>query len=181
MKGLMILADHFEDAEAICTIDFIRRAGIECDLVSIKNDLCVVSQSNIKMICDKLYADISLTDYNFLIIPGGKAVFETHLNSLVTNEVVTYFKNHHLLIGAICAAPLVLGKNDLLKNKKFVCFPGCETSIDGIFDGSIKAVTTDNIITSKACGTSFDFGYEIVKYLVSEDLAEKVKASIYYH
>lgn len=38
MKGLILLANYFEDVEALITIDMLRRAKIEIDLVSITED-----------------------------------------------------------------------------------------------------------------------------------------------
>lgn len=86
MKGIILLANYFEDVEALITIDILRRAKIEIDLVSMEHNLEVKTQSNIKIIADKLVSEISLSNYDFLIIPGGKAVFNTHLESSVTKN-----------------------------------------------------------------------------------------------
>ena len=87
-KGLIILANGFEESEAIITIDLLRRANIEVDLVSLTNSINVTSSGNITVVCDKLYGVTSLEDYNFLVIPGGKAVFNYHLESNTTKEIV---------------------------------------------------------------------------------------------
>ena len=127
MKGIILLADYFEDVEAICTIDMIRRANIKIDLISITGKKELTTQSNINIICDELIENINLNDYSFVILPGGKAVFKTHLESKITENVLKHFYDKNELIGAICAAPMVLSK--YLENKKFTCFPSCECSI----------------------------------------------------
>ncbi len=180
MKGIILLADHFEDVEALITIDILRRAKIDIELISIKNDLKLTTQSNVIIIADKLYTDIDINNYDFLIIPGGKAVFETHLNSEITKKVIEHFNNNNQLIATICAAPSILGKYGLLKNKEYVCFPSCEEGIDGILLQNEKVVVSNNLITSKAAGTTFLFAYEIVKYLRGEEVAKKVLNSVYY-
>ncbi len=38
MKTLVFLADGFEEVEALTVVDYLRRAGIEVDTVSITND-----------------------------------------------------------------------------------------------------------------------------------------------
>lgn len=181
MKGLILLVNGFEESEAIITIDLLRRANIEVDLVSLTNSINVTSSGNITVVCDKLYGVTSLEDYNFLVIPGGKAVFNYHLESNTTKEIVDYFMNKHMLVAAICAAPMILGKYGYLKDKHFTCFPGCEENhFGGIYETEYGAVLDDNIVTGKACGTTFDFVQTIIEYLLSEQEAEEVINKVYY-
>ena len=53
-KGIIILADHFEDVEAIFTIDVLRRAGLEITMVSVKDTLDLETQSKIQIKAEKL-------------------------------------------------------------------------------------------------------------------------------
>lgn len=180
MKGLILLADHFEDVEALITIDMLRRAKIDVDLVSISKNINLVTQSKVNIQADYLVENINVDDYQFLIIPGGKAVFETHLSSNVTLSIVDSFYQKGKLIATICAAPIILGKLGILDNQNYVCFPDCKNNIEkGIFQNK-KVVVQKNIITSKAAGTTFDFAFEIIKYLTNETLAKKVLESVYY-
>ena len=52
MKGLILLGDRFEDTEALTTIDVLLRAGEEIVRASVMDTLEVVSQYNLKIICD---------------------------------------------------------------------------------------------------------------------------------
>lgn len=181
MKGIILLANHFEDVEALITIDILRRANISIELVSVVDSLELTTQSNVVIKAEKLYEDINIEEYDYLIIPGGKAVFETHLDSTKTKEAVEYFYKHNKLIASICAAPGVLGKYGYLDNTPYVCFPTCEEFMPkGILLKDKNVVVSNNIITSKAAGTTFDFAYEIVKYLTNEELANNVINSVYY-
>ncbi len=177
MKGLILLANHFEDVEAICTIDMLRRAKITIDLVSVTNEKQLITQSNICLFAEKVIEEVNVEEYDFLVLPGGKAIFETHLTSDVTKKVVDFFMNQNKLVCAICAAPKVLAP--YLENKKFTCFPSCEDDIKGIYTSNNVEVV-NNIITSKAAGTTFEFAYEIIKYLENEELAKKIINSVYY-
>lgn len=181
MKGLILLANYFEDVEALITIDMLRRAKIQIDLVSLTDDLNVTTQSNIKILADYNYKNIDLNDYDYLIIPGGKAVMTTHYDHPFTKEAVMKFNKNNKLIASICAAPSILGKLGLLDNKNYTCFPSFEDCMPkGIHHANDKVVVDGNIITSKAAGTTFEFAYEIIKYLTSEELAKKVLESVYY-
>lgn len=177
MKGIILLADYFEDVEAICTIDMLRRAYIQIDLISITGKKNLITQSQINIVSDELVENINLDEYEFIILPGGKAVYKTHLESVITKNVIEHFYNNGKLIGAICAAPMLLSK--YLVNKKFTCFPSCEEKIDGIYTKN-KVEVVNNIITSKAAGTVFDFSYELIKYLKNEEIAKKVLSNVYY-
>lgn len=179
-KGLMIFANGFEESEAIITVDILRRKSIIIDLVSLEKELKVTSSNNITISCDKTYKEINLNHYDFLVIPGGKAVFRYHLDSLITKSIVDFFMTNNKLVACICAAPMILGKYGYLKGLDYTCFPGCESDdFLGIYK-NVNALTTNNIITAKACGATFDFAYEIVKYLISIDDATKVINEVYY-
>ena len=179
MKGLLLLAPYFEDTEALTTLDILRRAALKVDLVSITT-LKLITQSNVIIYADKLIDDINLNDYDFLIIPGGKAVMLTHLKSDITKKVIEHFNYKKQLIACICAAPSILGVMGLLDNEQYTCFPGFETYMHGTYLENKKVVVSNNYITSKAMGTSFEFGYEIIKYLCGEELAKKTINSCYY-
>ena len=180
MKGIILLANNFEDAEAIVTIDLLKRAGILVDTVSMYDNYLVKSKYGLNITCDKLIKDVKETDYDFLIIPGGAAVM-FHLENDDTLNTVKAFENSKKLIASICAAPSILGKLGLLDNEEFVCFPSFETYMPkGIYKEDKKAVTCNNHITSKAAGTVFNFAYEIIKYLISEQKAKQVFEEVYY-
>lgn len=180
MKGLMLLADYFEDIEALATADLLRRAKIDVELVSMTNSRTVVSQGNLKLQVRKLVSEIKLDNFDFLVIPGGKAVSLTHLNSELTKSIVMHFENKKQLIAAICAAPAILGQLGILKNKNFTCFPSFEKyASDGKYRIKKDVVVDGNIITSKAAGTTFDFAYQIITYLKGKEKATEVRKEIF--
>lgn len=74
MKGLVIIADGFEDTEAIATIDVLKRSKLEITTASF-DSLEVTSAFNLKVKADKLMKDVREEEYDFLVIPGGRAVF----------------------------------------------------------------------------------------------------------
>jgi 4-methyl-5(b-hydroxyethyl)-thiazole monophosphate biosynthesis len=180
MKGMMLLSNYFEDIEGLGTLDLLRRASIDIDTISISGQI-VQTQSKVNIFADKELKDIDLNTYDFLIIPGGRAVLETHLTSNLTKNVLDNFMTRHCLIGLICAAPSIAGKYNYLENKQFTCFPNFEKyAAKAIYKKNCDTVCDDNIITSKACGTTFDFAYHIIKYLKGEEAAKKVLESVYY-
>ena len=70
----------------------------------------------------------------------------------------------------------------MLENKKYTCFPSFEKLvIGGTYLSEEKVVVDGNIITSKAAGTTFEFAYEIIKYLKSESIANHIKEAVFYN
>lgn len=181
MKGIMLFANEFEDIEALGTLDLLRRARIQVDTVSITGEKIVLTQSKVNVVADKLIEEINLDEYDFLIIPGGAAVMKTHLNSEITTSVVKYFSDKNALIACICAAPSILGQMGILKDKEYTCFPTFDNFVEGgTYKPEKRVVVSGNIITSKAAGTTIEFGYEIIKYLRSEAIANHIMEAIFY-
>lgn len=174
---LMILKDGFEETEAIATWDFIKRAGIDIKLVSDKKEITGTHGLLVKTDC--LFSDVEKNNVEGVVLPGGQPGSDNLFNCDKTKEILEFCYDKGLLIGAICAAPYILGKREYLKGKNATCFPGFEGELLEAEVKDEKAVSDGNIITAKGMGASFKFGFEIVKYLKGEDCARKVKESIF--
>lgn len=178
VKGLILLANGFEDTEAITTIDILRRAKIELDLVSVSENIDILTQSKIYIKAEKLLKDVVLDDYDFLVIPGGGAVFNVLSKMEVINLVIKEFDQKNKLIASICAAPSLLGKLGLFKDLEFTCYPSCEEGFEGIY--TKKGVEIHkNYITAKSMAYTVDFGLAIVSYLLGEEVKNNVSNAIY--
>ena len=161
-------------------IDLMRRAGITVDTVSITKEKNVISSRGVTVLTDKVIDEINFEEYEMIVLPGGPGT-DNYMKSDKLREKLKEFSIEKK-VAAICAAPTILSALGLLKGKKAVCFPSCESEI--IKDGAIlevKNVVKDgNIITGRAAGTAIDFALEIVKELVGEEKAEKIASQIVY-
>ncbi|KAB8122022.1 MAG: 4-methyl-5(beta-hydroxyethyl)-thiazole monophosphate synthesis protein [Candidatus Phytoplasma cynodontis] len=173
MKGLMVLHNNFEDCEAIVTRAVLIKSNIKVKTATPNPNLNVTSSTKLKIKTDILTTELNLNNdkYDFLILPGGPYVQELFLEenkSYLKNlfNIIKYFSQNKKVIGAICAAPSFLGKIGLLKNKKFTCYPGYEKYIDGIYCPLSKAITSDNLITSRSPDTVFQFAEHLIKKLI---------------
>ena len=177
---LVLLADGFEEAEALVPVDILRRCGIEVKTVSIMETKLVTGTHNIAIMADELSADFNAGDFSAIILPGGLPGADHLENSAYVKELLISAQKNSKLICAICAAPKVLGLHGLLNGKKAVCYPGFEDKLIGaetLYDG---VIVDGNIITSRAVGKSFDFAFAIAKALGKEKEAEQVKKAILY-
>jgi len=174
MRGLLILADGFEDTEALTTRDVLLRAGFEVKTCSITDRLEVQSSFGVHVLADALLKLMfDLEPYDFIILPGGGRGTKNLRECEFLKAYLDYFLLHNKLICAICAAPSVLGQYGYLENRRYTCFAGFNAGISGKFTG--KEVERDgNIITARSMQYSIPFALEIIDYLVGPEIKEKV-------
>lgn len=172
MNGLLLLANGFEDNEALTTRDVLLRAGIRIITASINEELYVTSSHNLIVKADTLLKNVKEEDFDFLILPGGgKGTSNLKMSSLV-NQFVLDFSLKNKLICAICAAPGVLGRLGLLKEKKYTCFPLCEEG-EGI-NTHAEVQLDKQIITARSMYYSIDFALAIVEKLLGDKKKEEL-------
>ena len=177
MKGLIILVNNFEDVEALATVDVLRRSGIIIDTTSLDNK-DVITQSNNKISVDYLLSEVNLNEYDFLILPGGKAVFNILDKEKRIDDLIDYFYTNKKLICAICAAPRLIAKRGYFDNLKFTIFPGClETEVLGK-QVSKGVVVEDYFITAKSMYYSIEFALEIINKLQGKEQKKKIEKQI---
>ena len=176
----MFLADGFEEVEALCPLDILRRAGLEVTTVGVGGKDMIRGAHGIVVqadIVDIMYRDSSP---DMIILPGGMPGSSNLDNSKTVDAALRAGARNGAFLCAICAAPLVLGKRGLLEGKNAVCFPGFEEYLVGATVSETETVVRDgNIITAKGMGVAFEFGLELVKALKDDGTAEKIKASVF--
>ena len=173
----VFLADGFEEIEALTVVDVLRRAEIPVLTVGV-SDETIFGAHNIEVNADVSPEEVELAMAKGIVLPGGMPGTVNLYNSEVVRNAVKYADENHLLLAAICAAPSILGKMDILKGKKAVCYPGFEKELEGAEIADEKTVVSDNIITSKGAGTALDFALEIVKYFAGEEKANDIGSSM---
>ena len=177
-KVYLFLADGFETVEALAPVDVMRRAGIEVVTVSIMERAAVVSAQGVTVVADALYGDVSLADADALVLPGGGVGTDNLSAHQPLREALKEAHSAGVLVAAICAAPMVLGRIGILEGRKATCYPGCEGDLFGA-EYTAAAVQEDgNIITGCGPGVSFDFGFAIVGRLCGESMVATLRAQM---
>lgn len=175
-KVLILLADEFEEIEAVSVIDLLRRADINITTCSLKGEK-VTGSHNITIFADTQIAKIDHDDFDMIILPGGPGTKNLRNSDEVINLVKEQNSNGKY-IAAICAAPTVLNKAGILTGKSVTSFPTEEK----VFTDSnyfYKNVVVDgNIITSRAAGTALDFSIKLIELLEDEKKAKDVAERI---
>ncbi|MEM5879581.1 MAG: DJ-1/PfpI family protein [Candidatus Aenigmatarchaeota archaeon] len=172
MRILVLLADGFEEIEAITVIDVLRRAGIEADTVGITSGW-VTGSHNISVMADKKLNEVEIEKYDGIVLPGGSKGVANLLKSSKVKEFLEKMNEKEKLIAAICAAPSILAKYHLLDNKRATIYPGMEKELP--YPRDEKVVIDANIITSQGPGTALDFALAIVEKLLGREKAWELK------
>ena len=170
-------AEGFEETEAITPADMLRRCGKEVVTVGVTGKT-VKGSHNIPVVCDITIDEIKTDDIEMIILPGGMPGTKNLGASKPLADIISYCAENNILIGAICAAPSVLGKMGLMKGRRAVCFPGFESALEGAQVLEVPAVADGNIITARGAGAALEFSYELIKALIDEKTAEELAKNI---
>lgn len=180
----VFLADGFEEIEALCPVDLMRRADIEVTTVSINKTTTVVGGHNIVVEADTtakaLMRDAHAADkLECVVLPGGMPGAANLDADETVNKYISIASVTGAYIAAICAAPTILGRRGMLDGREAVCYPGFESKLTGARLSGKKVVCDGNIITAIAMGAATEFGLELIRVLRGLNEANKVKESIF--
>lgn len=181
-KALVLLADGFEEVEAVTPIDYLRRAGISVTTAAIGNSTTVKgARAELSVTADDTLAELAPGPccFDAIVLPGGMPGAANLAACEKTGALLKGMAESGKLICAICAAPaVVLAPLGLLKGKKFTCYPNMEKDVkDAQWTGD-RVVVDGNIITSRAAGTAGEFSIAIIAALLDENTANKIKESV---
>lgn len=171
-----LLAEGFEEIEALTVVDVLRRADIDIKTVCIGDGNTVKGAHNISVIADENIDNVS--DFDMIFLPGGYPGYVNLENSQKVKDLLSLATSQNKYVAAICAAPSVLGKMGLLKGKKACCFPSFEDTLEGADVCFDDVVVSDKIITSKGAGTAHKLAFKLVEMMKSKALADKLFESM---
>ena len=174
----VFLADGFEETEAIAPIDILKRFGKEVVTVGVGGGK-VTGAHGITVTADITDNDVIMTDkVEMIVLPGGMPGTLNLEKSPVVQAAIKFCADNKKAIGAICAAPSIIGRLGLLSGKKATCFPGFEGELAGAQFVDEAAVRDGNIITSRGAGTATQFAAFLIEALLSKERADRLKAGI---
>lgn len=171
----ILLADGFEEIEAITAIDILRRCGLEVQLISVTGKRIITGAHGISVMADTLYRYSSISESDCIILPGGMPAAETLLAfDKLRKMIVTQFRRGRL-VAAICAAPMVLGESGILEGIRATCYPGFEKYLHGAILTEGQVVEDGAVITANGPAAARPFAFAIAARLVSAEVIDKVK------
>lgn len=177
----MFLANGFEETEAVCPLDMLRRAGADVRTVAVGTDTLAVRGSHgITITADISEADLVADDIEMVILPGGMPGADNLFASEAVSSAIAKASDSGAYIAAICAAPYILGKRGYLKGHRAVCYPGYEDTLAGADVSDAPVVVDGKIITARSAGAALQFGLALVRALFGKDKADAVARAVIY-
>jgi 4-methyl-5(b-hydroxyethyl)-thiazole monophosphate biosynthesis len=176
-KVLIPLAEGFEEIEAVCLIDVLRRAKIEVTVAGV-GAMNIAGAHDIQIQTECLLSEINSKDLDMILLPGGWGGTKALADDPDILRLLEEMDADNKLIGAICAAPFVLNKAGVLKHN-YTCYPSVEEQIrEEGYTQEHNVVTDGNIMTSRGPGTAICFGLAIVEKLKDTQTAEALKEGL---
>lgn len=176
----ILLAEGFEEIEALAPADLLRRAGISVALVGV-GGMEVRGGHGITVRADLVLSQVELEDMQLLVLPGGRVGVDTLRGEPAVLDLIRAAAKRQIPLGAICAGPTLLGELGLLQDRQAVCYPGLEGALTGAqIQPNRQVVQDDFILTGRAAGASLDFGLALIRRLRGPEKAREVARGICY-
>ena len=173
---LAILAEGFEEIEAITPIDVLRRAGVDVTIAALVDGIHVSGRSGVTIHADTTLSTVQTRDYDCLFLPGGPGVKHLRADSRVRALLLRH-EAAGKWIAAICAAPTVLLDAGLLENRRYTAHFSVASELPKLLENE-RVVVDGRLITSRGAGTALDFALRLVELLLSPEKAREVAQSL---
>lgn len=173
---LAVLAEGFEEVEAVTPIDVLRRAGAEVTVAALAEGIHVTGKNGITVHADTTLASVEARTFDCIFLPGGPGVKNLRADPRVKAAV----RRHHEAgrwVTAICAAPTVLHDAGLLKGRRYTAHFSVAGELPEILQNE-RVVVDGRLITSRGAGTALDFGLKLVEVLFSPEKSVDIALSI---
>lgn len=180
-KVYQFIANGSEEIEALTTIDVLRRAGVEVVTVSITGSEFAELSHGVTIKCDTTTEAATYEDADMLLLPGGLPGSTYLLQHEGVRQALLTHNAKGKKIGAICAAPQVLGDLGILEGKRATCYPGCEGGLNGAVYTAELFTIDGNIITGKGPAATLPYAYAILEMLGYAKEAEALKEGMMYN
>jgi 4-methyl-5(b-hydroxyethyl)-thiazole monophosphate biosynthesis len=175
----ILLAEGFEDMEAICPYDVLHRGGVPTAYVGISG--AEVSGSHgTRIKVDVLPEQLQFSAEDYIVIPGGLRGVEGLEQSAIASKTILAAAETGCCLCVICAGPRVLYKLGLIKEHQYTCYPGVNQEITTGTYIDAPVVEDGGMITGRAPGSAIDFGLAILAHIQGKEAAAQVQSGLIY-
>ena len=173
-SALVLLADGVEEIEAVTIVDVLRRGEVTVTTASLGGKR-VRGSHEIVLESDVLLADVSVDDYDALVLPGGPAA-KTLREDAAAQTAIKRAAAAGKLLAAVCAGPTALEMAGVLVGRRATVYPGNKLPTAELVEE--RVVEDGNVITSRGPATAMAFALKVVERLsgaaVAKTTAEKL-------
>lgn len=150
MSGLIVTGDGFEDAEFTYPLYRLREEGFDVD-VATPDGRSFESKHGQEFEADRRIGDATESEYNFLVIPGGRAPESLRTDAPETAELIAAFDDANKPIASVCHGAQLLISADVLDGRDATAYWPLDIDIEnaGATFRDDEVVVDDNLVTSR--------------------------------
>ncbi|MDP4088831.1 MAG: DJ-1/PfpI family protein [Bacillota bacterium] len=178
-RVLLLLAEDFEEIEALTVVDVLRRAEVQVDMCALKGEY-VKGSHGIEVKSDMKLDDVDDRNYDAIVLPGGPGT-ENLRNNVRVLQLVKDFYMSGRLTTAICAAPRVLAEAGIVNGHNLTSYPGVKDYLNNCIYKEDMVVSDHNLLTSRGPATALPFSYALLEALGLQEEALSLKEGMMYN
>ncbi|HTF66789.1 MAG TPA: DJ-1/PfpI family protein [Edaphobacter sp.] len=168
-KLLMLVGDFVEDYEVMVPFQALQMVGhtvhaicpdkrsgdrVRTAIHDFEGDQTYSEKPGHNFVLNATFDEIDPTNYDGLVVPGGRAPEYLRLNSRVL-DIIRHFSKSDKPIAALCHGPQLLAAARVLAGKRLNAYPACAPEVElagGIFVSLevTQAITDGNLVTGPA-------------------------------
>lgn len=169
-NALVLLAEGFEEIEAVTIVDVLRRAEVTVTMASLAGKH-VRGSHGIVIEADVLLADIDVDEFEALVLPGGPAA-KTLREDARAQQAIVDSAAAGRLVAALCAAPTALETAGVLRGKRATVYPGNQLPSAQYVEEAV--VEDGSVVTSRGPATAMAFALRVAERLSGVEVARTV-------
>jgi len=166
--ALVLLADGFEEIEAVTIIDVLRRGEVAVTTASLTTKH-VKGSHDIVVEADTLLTEVGVEVFDALVLRGGPAAKTLREDARAQASIQRAAKTGKLL-AAVCAAPTALETAGVLAGRRATVYPGNQLPSAELVEQ--RVVEDGQLVTSRGPGTTMEFALKLVERLSGPSLAK---------
>ncbi len=181
-KACVLLAEGFEEIEAVTIVDVLRRAGAEVVTLTVDGKspdaLTVRGSHGIAIVADAALSERADEAWDIVILPGGMPGSTNLRDNPAVQALIKKQQARGGRLAAICAAPIALAAAGALEGKRATSYPGFEGQLRGATYLTQPVVRDGNVFTSRGPGTALAFALELAAELKGKQVADGLRAAM---
>ena len=158
-------------------MDIHRRSGARVSIAGVVEGV-IEGSRGVKLLAEESINNINSEKFDLIILHGGQPGTDNLKKNPKATILLKEMESKKKLIGAICAAPIILEENGLLRKRKRTSHPSVKETLLGDLYIEDRVVVDHNIITSRSPGTAMEFAFKLVEILFGKDRVKLVNNGV---
>jgi protease I len=148
-KAIIVVGPAVEDTEFAYPYYRLQEDGFSVDVAS-NGAIPIIAKHGLPITCNIDIKNISSSDYDLLIIPGGLESPDRLRQIPNLLKFIKNFNDEGKVISSVCHGPWVLISAGIVKGKKMTIYKGCKDDLinAGAIYEDVEVVSDKNIVTA---------------------------------